>query len=142
MKKTIILILLALLPVLAFTGSASAQCDTIAKATAKYIVPPFVSDGQSYRALLMSGQTAEFHATLYAGTTYRIASSSAAGDGSILFSIYDQDRNLIFSNSQHNNATYWDFKVTTTVDVVIEANLNPQSGKDSGCAVLLIGFKQ
>jgi len=51
-------------------------------------------------------------------------------------------RELIFSNSQHNNAAYWDFKVNTTVEVVIEATLNPASGKDSGCAVLLIGFKQ
>jgi hypothetical protein len=84
---------------------------------------------------------------MFAGTTYRIAGATGDGDGNLIYSVYSVDPNtgdraLIFTNSQHNNAPYWDFKVTTTVEVAIEASLNPASNKESGCAVLLIGFKQ
>jgi hypothetical protein len=76
----------------------------------------------------------------------RLQPDSAAGtgttEGNLIFSVYDQDHNLLFTNSQHSNAPYWDFRVNTTVNVIIEATLNPASGKESGCAILLIGFKQ
>jgi hypothetical protein len=41
----------------------------------------------------------------------------------------------------YDNAPYWDFKVESTLDVRIEVRLDPNK-KSSGCAVLLIGFKQ
>ena len=56
-----------------FVFYSHAQCDTIASVCSKHIVSPYISDGQQYRALLLSGQTAEFHATFYGGGTYRIA---------------------------------------------------------------------
>ena len=145
MKKLLFFVFL-LAGVFAFQ-QGSAQCDSTAKLCAAKIIPPFVSDGQTYRALVLSGQNAEFHTTFFAGSTYRIAAASGLTDGNLIFSIYSVDpntgtRQLIFSNSQHNYAPYWDFKVNATVEVAIEASLNPSSGKDSGCAVMLIGFKQ
>ncbi|GAB4138751.1 MAG: hypothetical protein Fur0041_13800 [Bacteroidia bacterium] len=146
MKKLVLLF--TILAGLSYTGKLNAQmCDSTAKLCTKHIVPPFVSDGQTYRSLVLAGQNAEFHATFFAGTTYRIAGASGQSEGNLIFSVYSYDpnsgeRQLIFSNSQHSNASYWDFKVITTVEVVIEASLNPAAGKDSGCAVLLIGFKQ
>ncbi len=148
MKKHLFLFICILSGVVLFSNRAEAQmCDSTAKLAIKHIVPPFVSDGQTYRALVLSGQNAEFHATFFSGTTYRIAAASGTTQGNLIFSIYSYDpntgeRQLIFTNSQHNNAPYWDFKVNTTVEVVIEASLNPASGKDSGCAVLMIGFRQ
>ncbi|HTL80807.1 MAG TPA: hypothetical protein VL651_03835 [Bacteroidia bacterium] len=131
----------------AFAEQASAQCDSTSHLCAKHIIPPFVSDGQTYRALVLSGQNAEFKTTFFQGSTYRIAAGSGLTEGNLIFSIYSEDpntgeRQLIFTNSQHDYAPYWDFKVNATVEVVIEASLNPSSGKDSGCAVMLIGFKQ
>jgi hypothetical protein len=147
MKKQLVIFVFILTGLLAFSREASAQCDSTARLCSKHILPPFVSDGQTYRALVLSGQNAEFHTTFFAGSTYRIAAASGFTEGNLIFSIYSYDpntgdRQLIFTNSQHNNAPYWDFKVTSTVEVVIEASLNPASGKDSGCAVMLIGFKQ
>ena len=52
----------------------------------------------------------------------------------------DDQRNDIFSNEDHETAPYWDFKVESTLDVIVEANLNPEKAA-SGCAVLLVGFK-
>jgi len=63
-------------------------------------------------------------------------------DGNLTFYIYDQDRTLLFSNKDYKNAPYWDFKVKSTIDdVIIEAKLE-SGAAGSGCAVILIGFKQ
>lgn len=126
-----------------FFGSLNAQCDTIANICAKHIISSFISDGQQYRALLLnSEETAEFHTTFFGETTYRIAACSGTSDRNLIFSIYDQDRNLLFTNRNLKNAPYWDFKVKSTLETIIEAQLDPNRNPGSGCAVILIGFKQ
>ncbi|MEO6884085.1 MAG: hypothetical protein ABI199_08675 [Bacteroidia bacterium] len=126
-----------------YASTASAQCDTIANVCAKHLETGFISDGQQYRALLLnSDETAEFHATFYGGSTYRIAACSGLTDGNLIFSVYDSQRNLLFTNKDYSNAAYWDFKVTSTLDCTIEAHLDPSTNQGSGCAVILIGFKQ
>ncbi len=119
-----------------------AQCDTIANICAKNMAKQFLSDGQEYRALLLNNdETAEFHSTFYGGTIYRVVGCSGFADGNLVFSVFDSDRNLIFTNSDYKNSPYWDFKVNSTLDCIIEARLGSES-QGSGCAVVLIGFKQ
>lgn len=118
---------------------AVAQCDITADICQDHITSEYLSDGQHYRALLLENQVAEFAATLYGGSTYRFAACSGTQDGSLRFRIYDKDRNLIFKNVDFQNAPYWDFKIENTMDVIIEAELDPIAGS-SGCAVMLIGF--
>lgn len=137
MKKLFILVLL----VGSGITSLKAQCDITADICQNHITDDFLSDGQHYRALLLTEQVAEFNATLYGGTTYRVAACSGTQDGNLLFRVYDKDRNLIFRNNEHQNAPYWDFKVESSMDVIIEAELDPIAGA-SGCAVMLIGFKR
>jgi hypothetical protein len=127
----------------ACAGKLKAQCDTIAYFCGKHIISSFVSDGQQYRALLLnSEEMAEFHTTFFGETTYRIAACSGTSDGNLIFNIYDQDRNLLFTNRTHRNAPYWDFKVKSTLETIIEAQLDANRNPGSGCAVILIGFKQ
>lgn len=121
--------------------SAQAQCDITADICQNHITNEFLSDGQHYRALLLTEQVAEFNATLYGGTTYRVAACSGTQDGNLLFRVYDKDRNLIFRNNEYKNAPYWDFKMESSMDVIIEAELDPIAGA-SGCAVMLIGFRR
>lgn len=149
MKKILglTILLAAGITAVAPTTNAQEMCGNTAKLCATHIVAPFVSDGQTYRALVMAGQDAEFHATFFAGTTYRVAAATGETEGNLIFSVYAVDpntgqRDMIYTNSQHNNAPYWDFKVNTTVEVAITAAINPASGKESGCAVVLVGFKQ
>jgi hypothetical protein len=121
---------------------ALAQCDTTASFCNDHIKKEaFVSDGQQYRALLLNDEVAEFKTTLYAGTTYRIAGCSGLNDGNLIFRLFDIERNELFSNEDFGNAPYWDFQVQNTIDAYIEAQLDPTAGS-SGCAVILIGFKQ
>lgn len=126
-----------------FINQLNAQCDTIASICAKHIISSFISDGQQYRSLLLNSEEyAEFHTTFFGETTYRLAACSGRSDGNLIFNIYDQDRNLLFSNRTQKNAPYWDFKVKSTIETIIEAQLDANKNPGSGCAVILIGFKQ
>lgn len=142
MKKGILKIAL-IIGGFVMTNTTSAQiADTIANSCARHLESQFISDGQQYRALLMNvDETAEFHTTLYGGTLYRIAACSGLSDGNLVFSLYDSERNLLFTNSEFKNAPYWDFKINNTLDCVIEAKLDGAT-QGSGRAVVLIGFKQ
>jgi hypothetical protein len=141
MNKIKISLLVCFFALCAF--KTQAQCDSIASICAKHIISSFISDGQQYRALLLnSEETAEFHTTFFGETTYRLAACSGTSDGNLIFNIYDQDRNLLFSNKTQKNAPYWDFKVKATLETIIEAQLDANRNPGSGCAVILIGFKQ
>ena len=140
MKK--VLVLLAFF-VLATSGKVSAQCDSIANLCSRHIISSFISDGQQYRSLLLNSEEyAEFHTTFFGETTYRIAACSGTSDGNLIFNIYDENRNLLFSNRDQKNAPYWDFKVKSTLETIVEAQLDASRNPGSGCAVILIGFKQ
>lgn len=123
-----------------FCMKINAQCDTIAKICSENFTDEYLSDGQQYRALLIDDQTAEFHLTLYGGSTYRFSACSGLEDGNLIFRMYDSERNELFSNKKHSLAPYWDFQINSTLNVIIEANLNEKK-ITSGCAVLLVGFK-
>ncbi len=100
----------------------------------------FISDGQVYTAFL-DRQEAEFDLTFYGGTTYRIAVSAGDRDDYVIFTLRDEKGNVLFTNRDHKNARYWDFKVPKTLSVKIETELDTER-KVTGCAVMLIGFKQ
>ena len=141
--KKLSLTLIAFIFAFTISNKAKSQCDTIANLCAKHIISTFISDGQQYRALLLnSDETAEFHTTFFGETVYRIAACSGTSDGNLVFNIYDQDRHLLFSNRNYKNAPYWDFKVKSTLECVIEASIDVNRNQGSGCAVVLIGFKQ
>ena len=141
--KKLSLTLLAFTFAFAISNKAKSQCDTIANLCAKHIISTFISDGQQYRALLLnSDETAEFRTTFFGETIYRLAACSGTTDGNLVFNIYDQDRHLLFSNRNYKNAPYWDFKVKKTLDCIIEASIDVNRNQGSGCAVVLIGFKQ
>jgi hypothetical protein len=124
-------------------GAAKAQsiCGPIADRCEKHISEAYIPDGQFYRALLQGDDLAEFGLTLFGGTTYRVAACSGDSDGILVFNVFDKERNLLFSNSAHGNAPYWDLAIANTIDVTIEASLDA-SKAGSGCAVMLIGFKK
>ena len=141
MKKFIIA--LSFVSITACFNKVNAQCDTIANICAKHIISTFISDGQQYRALLLnSEETAEFQTTFFGETTYRLAACSGTSDGNLIFNIYDQDRHLLFTNRDKKNAPYWDFKVKSTLETIIEAQLDANKNQGSGCEVMVIGFKQ
>lgn len=143
MKKGILKVVIIISGFMAANSGFAQVNDTVANACARHLERQFISDGQQYRALLMNtDETAEFHTTLYGGSIYRIAACSGLSDGNLIFSVFDSERNLLYSNKDFKNAPYWDFKISNTLDCIIEAKLNGVGGQNSGRAVVLIGFKQ
>jgi hypothetical protein len=124
-----------------FSEFTVAQCDTTAVYAEKYLNDNFISDGQVYRALIFDDQIAEFRTTFYGNSTYRIVGFAGLEKEQLQFSLYDEENNLLFANSDHANSPYWDFEFASTMDCKIEAHLDPLKQK-SGCAVLLIGFER
>jgi hypothetical protein len=100
----------------------------------------FVSDGQVYQAFI-NDETAEFNTTFFGGSTYRIVASAGSADNYVIFTLFDPEGRELFSNKNHKNAPYWDFKLNSTLPVRIETRLDMDK-KVSGCAVMLIGFKK
>jgi hypothetical protein len=133
--------ILALILLLLVSNLANAQADTIMKACEQKLPFPYISDGQQYRALISEGEIAEFKATFYGQATYRIVACSGLTEGELIFTLYDEKRNELFSNKSYQNSSYWDFQFNSTIDCIIEAELSP-TGPTSGFALLLIGFKQ
>jgi len=125
----------------AFSAQSQDLCQAIADRCEKHITTQYIPDGQFYRALLQGDEQAEFNLTLFGGTTYRVAACSGETDGVLIFNVLDKDNNMLFSNKDQGNAPYWDLAVTNTIDVKVEAGLDP-SKAGSGCAVMLIGFKK
>ncbi len=139
MKSLLSIISLFCLTLVFAPQEANAQCDTIATVCGNNFSKAYLSDGQEYRALLFEEQTAEFHLTLYGGSIYRFAACSGLENGNLKFRLLDEEMNELFSNADFDNAPYWDFEVESTLDVIVEGNLNLEK-VSSGCAVLLVGF--
>jgi len=118
-----------------------AQSEATLRLCENSIVYPYISDGQEYRAILNEEEIAEFRVTFYGNTTYRIAACSGKIEGNLIFSVYDKERNELFSNRDYDNSPYWDLEFTNTMDCIIEAQLDSEIS-NSGFAMLLIGFKQ
>ncbi|MBQ9213003.1 MAG: hypothetical protein IJ150_03585 [Bacteroidales bacterium] len=120
---------------------ANAQADTLLKFCAAHIPSSYVSDGQVYQTPVSEDETAEFAVTFYGGSTYRIAACAGLEDGNLIFTLYDHNRNELFSSTDYQNTPYWDFKFTSTVDCYLEARLDEESQTNSAFAIILIGFK-
>lgn len=99
----------------------------------------FISDGQVYTAFL-DREKAEFKTTFFGGTTYRITASAGSKEDYIIFTIKDPEGNILFSNRNYKNSPYWDFNVKESLPVTIETEFDMDL-KVSGCAVMMIGFR-
>ena len=123
------------------------ECDSLSNVCYNYLSLDaktgkiFISDGQVYKAFVDAEQSAEFKVTLYGGSYYRIAATAGDKANYVIFSVYDKERNLLFTNEDFENKPYWDFKVENTLDCYIEARLDLDK-KVSGCIVVLLGFQK
>jgi hypothetical protein len=129
-----------------FSTSAKAQdCEGVVKTCEAFLrgtnkKSNFVSDGQVY-SVFLDREKGEFKTTFFGGATYRIVTSAGNEDDYVIFTVRDLKRNILFTNKKYKNSPYWDFKVQNTIPVIIETEFDLDK-KVTGCAVMLIGFKQ
>lgn len=117
----------------------NSQQDVLFNNCLEQLKSPFVASGQAYKALLTGEEVAEFHTTFFEGGLYRVVAGSQE-KGNVFFSIYDKERNLLFSSEDYDGADFWDFKVEGSIECIIEARLNTEKST-SGFALLMIGFQ-
>ncbi len=139
MKKHPVIFLLLALIALFSPLKLNSQEDVLFSNCINQLKSPYVASGQPFRAFLTGDEVAEFHTTFFSGSMYRVVACSHQ-ENNILFSIYDKERNLLFSNEQFEAAGAWDFKIEGSVECIVEARLNPNKST-SGIAMLMIGFK-
>ena len=127
-----------------FTNSFAQDCEGIVKICENLLKKntggkDFISDGQVYTAFL-DREKSEFNTTFFGGTTYRITASAGSKENYIIFTIKDPEGNILFSNRNYKNSPYWDFNVKESLPVTIETEFDMDL-KVSGCAVMMIGFR-
>lgn len=137
MKKSFILLIFLSLSFAFYSENNNGT--TLGNGCNQYIKSPFIKNSNPMKAFLSGDEIAEFHATFFKGTMYRIVACSG-DNSSVPFSIIDKSGKVLFSNDQYSLKPYWDFVMEGDLDCIIEARLSDPS-KASGVVSVQIAFK-
>jgi hypothetical protein len=123
---------------------AGAQCKGFAKKICLPELGSYTHDGNYHAAVLVEGEEAELYKTFYADMDYRLAVCGAENLPNVEFSIYDANRNQLFS-SKDSDSKVWDFKLQSSqqLKLVVKVGSFSQPGEipASGCVSIMFGFK-
>lgn len=128
------------------TYNVNAQCKGFAKKICKNELEPYIHDGNYHAAILTEGEEAELYKTFYSDTEYRIGVCGSDALPNVEFKVIDQNKNILYTNKDHNFARTWDFKLQASQQLKILVKVHP-SGKNaedvvSGCVAIMFGFKE
>lgn len=127
--------------------NVSAQCKGFAKKICKVELLPYIHDGNYHSVLFTEGEEAELYKTFYAGQDYRIAVVGSDILPSVEFKVIDANRNVLYSNKEHNLSKTWDFKLDASqqlkivVFVPASKDKKPDEALLNGCVSIMIGLK-
>jgi hypothetical protein len=145
MKRVISVVILFLL-ILFGMQSINAQCKGFAKKVCKIELEPFTHDGNFHAAVLTEGEEAELYKTFYSDTEYRIAVCGSEQLPNIEFKVIDADKNVLYTNKDHNFSRTWDFKLQSSQQLKILVKVHPSGANaenvQSGCVSIMFGFKE
>ena len=138
-KKIFIYIILA--SALSFTAKpALSQVEQLQNICSLYFSPEYISDGQEYFASLKPDQKVEFRTTFYGENTYRIVACTNLKKGDLVFTVFDTEKNQLFTNASYNYSQYWDFKFSSTITCIIQVDVK-NIKFSPGFVMLLVGYK-
>jgi hypothetical protein len=136
-----------ILALLVFTGTITvdAQCKAFARKECLPELGSYTHDGNYHAAVLVEGEEAELYKTFYSDMEYRV---SIVGEGklpAIEFRVLDTNKNVLYSNKDHNFAKTWDFRLESSqqLKLVVKVSSFNQPGEApaSGCVAIMFGFK-
>ncbi len=139
MKKILIAIALTLV-FSAISFGVRAQLTQLQHICSLYFSPDYISDGQEYYAQLKPNQKVEFKTTFFSDNTYRIVTCTNVRRSPTIFSVYDTEKNLLFTNAGYDYSPYWDFKFSSTVTCIIQVDVKTEKFTP-GHVMMLIGYK-
>lgn len=144
MRITKIFTILALI-LIAATTAANAQCKMFAKKDCLPSLAPFTHDGNYHAAVLVEGEEAELYKTFYSDMEYRVAVMGEGKLPAVEFRILDENKNVLYSNKDHNYAKTWDFKLESSKQLKLVVKVSsfnkPGDIPASGCVAIMFGFK-
>ncbi|MFP3859404.1 MAG: hypothetical protein ACLFUW_01160 [Bacteroidales bacterium] len=140
MKQYFIHIIYAGLLILSPNAALTQEYDNTIKNCKDYLNNEYINSGQNYVANLNKNNKAVFHTTFYEGTQYRIVACSDLDKYPLILEVFDTERNLLFSNKDHQYTPYWDLLFTSTVTCTIEISIEAEKHLKEPVK-LLIGFK-
>jgi hypothetical protein len=127
------------------TLNVDAQCKAFAKKDCLPKLNPYTHDGNYHAAVLVEGEEAELYKTFYSDMEYRLA---VVGEGKlpeVEFKILDENKNVLYSNKDHNYAKTWDFKLENSKQLKLVVKVipfnKPGDVPASGCVSIMFGFK-
>ena len=145
MKRNISIVILCLLSLFGLQA-LNAQCKGFAKKVCKVELEPYIHDGNFHAAVLTEGEEAELFKTFYSDTEYRIAVCGSEQLPNIEFKVIDADRNVLYSNKDHNFSRTWDFKLQASQQLKVVVKVYPSGvnaeNVQSGCVSIMFGFKE
>jgi len=131
--------------VFALSGTADAQCKAFAKNKCIPELQNYTHDGNYHAAVLVEGEEAELYKTFYSDMEYRVAITGETNLPAVEFKVMDINKNVLYSNKEHNNATTWDFKLQSSQQLKILVKVSsfnkPGETPASGCVAIMFGFK-
>ncbi|HCA83499.1 MAG TPA: hypothetical protein DEP18_06900, partial [Flavobacteriales bacterium] len=121
---------------------ADAQCKSYVKRNCRPGLTPYLHNGQVNNAILVPGDKAELLLTFFAGQEYRLMICSMPVLGAVSFRVLDSDRNPIYESKKNPSQNYFDFKVASTQQLIVEINV-PEAKPNNdivpeGCVSVLI----
>ncbi len=139
--KTKVFLYIILVSALSLTvKSAKSQVEQLQNICSLYFSPEYISDGQEYFASLKPDQKVEFRTTFYGENTYRIVACTNLKKGDLVFTVFDTEKNLLFTNANYNYSQYWDFKFASSITCIIQVDVK-NTKFTPGYVMLLIGYK-
>ena len=144
--KRIFQVVIIILSLTIGSHALNAQCKGFAKNVCKAELEPYIHDGNYHAAILTEGEEADLYKTFYSDTEYRIAICGSEQLPNVEFKIIDANKNVLYTNKDHNFARTWDFKLQASQQLKIVVKVHP-SGKNaeevvSGCVAIMFGFKE
>ncbi|MCX7955252.1 MAG: hypothetical protein N3A01_08720 [Bacteroidales bacterium] len=129
-----------------FAINVFSQCKNFTKKFCVSQIKPYTYNGQLNMAVLNKGDVAELFLTFYQGQDYRIFVCAQDILGNVEFRLLDSQRNLIFTNKDHDYIKYWDFHANATQQLIVQVIIPPSTTNEpinpSGCVSILVGFKE
>ncbi len=143
--KTIRIISAMVLLFFALSVPSQAQCKAFAKKEGLPELAPYVHDGNYHAAVLVEGEEAELYKTFYSDMEYRVAVIGESKLPAVEFRIMDENKNVLYSNKDHNYAKTWDFKLESSKQLKLVLKVStfnkPGDIPASGCVAIMFGFK-
>jgi hypothetical protein len=130
-----------------FTAGVNAQCRSFVKKKCLPSLAPYLTNGQINTAIFSPGDNAEIPLPFFENTSYRIIVCNQEVLGKVSFKVMDQNKNVIFDSSEHDDATQWDFKSKSNQNLILTVQVPEDKDNHSkllqtGCVSVIIGFKK